>query len=213
MTIYNDSLSLYISTLFAGEDDALQKIPAASLAQGLPEIQVSAEEGAFLQVMAAACSARKALEIGALGGYSAVWIARGLLPGGRLISLEGNPLHAGVTRKNIEHCGLEEKVEIRLGNALDLLPGLVAEAPFDFVFIDADKANYIRYFDWAVENTRPGAFIAVHNAFWYGAVLREGELDEDTLAIQRLNQHAAQHPGVLSTIFPAGDGTLICARR
>lgn len=212
MTIYNDHLSEYVSALFAPQDDVLRQVPASSLAQGLPEIQIKAEEGRFLQALVAACSAHKALEIGALGGYSAIWIARGLAPGGKLISLEFNPLHAKVTRQHLAQAGLDAQVEVREGKALSLLSGMKNEGPFDFVFIDADKSNYRAYFDWAVENTRQGAIIAVHNAFWSGAVLRQENLDADTRSIQALNRYAAGHPRLISTIFPAGDGTLVCIR-
>ncbi len=212
MTTYNDSLSLYITSLYAQEDDALRHVPASSLSQGLPEISIKPEEGRFLQTMVLACSAKKALEIGALGGYSGIWIARGLQEGGRLISLELDPHHAEVTRRHLAEAGMQDRVEVRLGNAHDLLPGLAQDGPFDFIFIDADKSSYIAYFDWAVLHTRPGSIIAVHNAFWHGAVTRQGDVDDETRTIQHLNRYAAAHPAVRSTIYPAGDGTLICVR-
>lgn len=212
MTTGTDAVSSYIAGLFAHEDQALERTLQESPKRGLPSISIGAEEGRFLQLMVRACGAVKALEIGTLGGYSGIWIARGLAPGGKLITLEREDLHAQVARENFAAAGVAGIVEVRIGNAHDTLKTLAAEAPFDFVFIDAEKSGYPAYFAWAVEHVRPGGVITAHNALWYGKVLDESVLDEDTLAIRAFNRMAAQDPRVASTIFPAGDGTLVAVR-
>jgi predicted O-methyltransferase YrrM len=207
MPIYNDQFSQYITDTFAAEDDALRQIRAATPQRGLPQINISPEEGHFLQLQVRASGGAKVLEIGTLGGYSGTWIARGLAPGGRLITLELEPKHATVAQEHFELAGVEDRVEIIVGNAHDLLTTLTAEAPFDFVFIDAEKEGYGRYFDWALENVRVGGVIAAHNAFRAGHIL-----DDPTDPIFAFNQRVATEPRVISTIYPGGDGTLLAVR-
>src|SRR5579885_2001333 len=148
-----------IARIFAPEDDALRNALVSAKQAGLPEIQISPIQGKFLQLMAAACNARKILEIGALGGYSGIWLARALPAGGRLITLEINPTHAEVVRNSFKRAGVADRSEVRVGKALDLLPQMESEAPFDLVFIDADKTPYPQYLDWALRLTRPGSII------------------------------------------------------
>lgn len=212
MTTYNTELSQYITDLFAVQDEALKRTWEDTPKKGLPAISVRPEEGRFLQLLVRACGATKALEIGTLGGYSGIWIARGLAPGGRLITLEKEPLHAEVARQHFTAAGVASQVEIRVGDAHQSLQALAAEGPFDFVFIDAEKPGYPAYFDWALENTRLGGVITAHNALRGGAVLAKGELDEGARAIRAFNQRVAGEPRVISTIFPAGDGTLIAVK-
>ncbi|HUV28562.1 MAG TPA: O-methyltransferase [Anaerolineales bacterium] len=209
MTIYNDQISSYISGLFAEEDDPLQLAREDSAEVGLPAISIKPEEGRFLQFLVRACGARKAVEIGTLGGYSGIWIARGLLPGGKLISLDRDPKHAEVARSHFAAAGLSEVIEVRIGEALDLLSELGAEAPFDFVFIDADKDGYPAYFDWAVDHIRTGGIIAAHNAFRKGSVAGIKEDDDHSALMRQFNQDVANDNRLISTIYPAGDGTLI----
>ena len=142
----------YLGDLLVPADAALEAALAASAAAGLPAINVSPVQGKLLQLLARAIGARKILEIGTLGGYSSIWLARALPDGGRLVSLEADPRHAEVARANIARAELDSSVEVRLGMALDLLPELAAEGgdPFDLVFIDADKPNNAAYFDWAL---------------------------------------------------------------
>lgn len=213
MTTYNDSLSAYIGDLFAIQDQALLHTLEDTPRQGLPSIGVTPEEGRFLQFLASACGARRALEFGTLGGYSGIWIARGLQAGGKLISVDKEAFHAQVARDHFALAGLGERVEVRVGIAIEMLAGLAAEGPFDFVFIDADKLNYPLYFDWAVENTRIGAIIAAHNAFRYGNILSAGRGDPVTRSLRALNQKAARDPRLVSTIYPAGDGTLVAVKK
>lgn len=212
MTTYIDRLSHYVNRLFTREDQALKRARKESPERGLPAINVGAEEGRFLQFLARAGGGGKAVEIGTLGGYSGIWIARGLLPEGRLYTLEVEGHHADVARDHFEAAGLAEKVEVRVGNAHDLLNELSSEAPFDFVFIDAEKVGYLDYYDWAVEHLRQGGILAAHNAFRGGRVVDESADEESTLAIRAFNQRAAEDERVISTIFPAGDGTLIAIK-
>jgi predicted O-methyltransferase YrrM len=212
MTVYNDQISKYIVDLFVVQDQALLHTLEDSPLQGLPTINVKPEEGRFLQVLVRACGIKKAVEIGTLGGYSGTWIARGLVPGGRLITLEKEPRHAAIARKHFKEAGLENVVEIRVGDAHESLRGLVQAGPFDFVFIDAEKTGYPAYLDWALENVRLGGLIGVHNAFRKGSVAGVAQKDEYTEIMQGFNQRVANEPRLLTTIFPAGDGMLVAVK-
>jgi len=212
MTIYNDQLSQYISDLFATQDQA-QKQACEDLPKlGLPTISISPEEGRFIQFLARASGAKLALELGTLGGLSGIWILRGLAEDGRLITLERDAERAQIAHKNFTVAQLSNRVEVRVGEIRQLLPELVANGPFDFVFIDADKPNYPHFFEWAIENVRLGGVIAVHNAFRHGDILKEDISDENTLTIRALNRQAANNPRLISTIFPAGDGILLAVK-
>jgi caffeoyl-CoA O-methyltransferase len=213
MTVYNEEMSSYITNLFAIQDQALRSTLELSSKNGLPTISIKPEEGRFLQFLVHACGVHKALEIGTLGGYSGIWIARGLLPGGKLITLEREPGHAEVARKNFASAGVLDKVELRLGDAHELLPALVAEAPFDMIFIDAEKTGYPAYFDWAMENLRLGGVIAIHNAFRKGSIIQQAQDDAYTAIMIAFNQSVASDTRLIATIYPAGDGTLIAVKR
>lgn len=212
MTTFNDPVSYYISDLFAREDKALRQAIEGSAGRGLPTIGVTAEEGRFLQFLTRACGTQRALEIGTLGGYSGIWIARGLAPGGKLITLERDQAHAQVAQENFLAAGVAGQVEIRLGEARQSLQALAGEQPFDFVFIDADKTGYAFYFEWALEHVRLGGVIAAHNALWYGKVFDQNDQEIDTQAIREFNRRVAQERRVISTIFPGGDGTLVAVK-
>lgn len=212
MPVYNEQISSYIEELYAVEDEALRWARQDSLDHGLPDIRVRAEEGRFLQVLVRACGARRALEIGTLGGYSGIWIARGLAPGGWLISLEREPEHARLAREHFAAAGVADRVEVREGDAHQLLERLSVEAPFDFVFIDAEKTGYPDYYEWALKFTRLGGVIAAHNAFRKGSVAGLVEADDWTEVMRTFNQQIASDPRVLSTIYPAGDGTLVAVK-
>jgi predicted O-methyltransferase YrrM len=162
----------YLEALFVGDDAALDGALARSAAAGLPPIAVSATQGKFLHLLAAATGARRILEIGTLGGYSAIWFARALPPDGRLITLELDPEHAAIARANLAAAGLEARIEVRVGPALASLEALAAQqpAPFDLVFIDADKENNPGYLRYALELTKPGSLIVLDNAIRGGAV-------------------------------------------
>lgn len=212
MTTYNDKVSSYISSLFAFEDEHLRRTREDSLKYGLPEINIKPEDGRFLQFLARASGAIKAVEFGTLGGYSGIWIARGLQPGGKLITIEKESKHANIAREHFKSAGLSKVVDVRIGNAHRILTELRDESPFDFVFIDADKPGYPAYFDWAIENVRIGGIVAAHNAFRHGTVAGIGVDDEYSEMMRQLNQQVARNPHLTSTIFPAGDGTLISVK-
>ncbi|MFN8475249.1 MAG: O-methyltransferase [Anaerolineae bacterium] len=215
MTLYNDQAAAYITELFAAEDDALDRILTTASERGLPDIGIQPQEGQFLQLLVRACGATKALEFGTLGGYSGTWIARGLAPGGRLITVEKEPKHADVARQNFATTGVADRVEVRVGDAQHMLPALEADAPFDFVFIDAEKEGYPRYYEWAVQHVRLNGVIAAHNAFGGGAVFNphdEGYRRGSATTIRELTRRVAEDERVIATIYPAGDGTLVAVR-
>jgi predicted O-methyltransferase YrrM len=191
----------YLGDLLASDDPALEAALAASAAAGLPAINVSPVQGKLLHLLARAIGARNVLEIGTLGGYSTIWLARALPDGGRLISLEADARHAEVARANIARAGLQAVVEVRLGMALDTLPELAAEGrePFDFVFIDADKPNNAAYFDWALKLSRPGSIIVVDNVVRDGDVI-DADSDSSTVqGVRRLLERIAAEPRVSAT--------------
>jgi predicted O-methyltransferase YrrM len=164
----------YIVENLIPHDPVLEAVLKANRKANLPQIDVSPAQGKFLNLVVRMSSARLVLEIGTLGGYSSIWMARGLLPGGRLITLEAEPLHATVARANIALAGLSERIEVRLGRAIDTLPQLYGEGfyPFDLIFIDADKPSNAAYVDWAIRLARPGTVIVVDN------VIRNGEITD-----------------------------------
>jgi caffeoyl-CoA O-methyltransferase len=202
-----------ITRLFAAEDQALQYTLSTASQEGLPAIQISPIQGKFLQLMAAACNARKILEIGSLAGYSGIWLARALPPDGRLITLELNPHHAQVVRKSFARAGVADRTEVRVGKALDLLPQLEDHAPFDLIFIDADKAPYPQYLDWALRYSRPGSIIMADNVIRRGSGLHSPE-DEGTKSlyehadeavlkgVYEYNQRIASDPRLVSLVLP-----------
>jgi predicted O-methyltransferase YrrM len=186
-----DAVDDFIAGHLVGDDPALQAAIEASEAAGLPSINVAPNQGKLLMLLARAIGARKILEIGTLGGYSTIWLARALLPDGRLVTLEANPDYAKVAHANIARAGLEGLVEIRVGRALDTLPSLAAEAPFDLIFIDADKPSTPGYFQWAVRLARLGSLIVVDNVVRDGAILDGASEDPNVLGMRRFFELAA----------------------
>jgi len=189
----------YITDCFVPGDPALDAALAASEAAGLPAINVAPNQGKLLMLLARAIGARRILEIGTLGGYSTIWLARGLPPDGRLITLEANPDYAEVARANIARAGLGEMVEVRVGRAQDTLPGLAAEGPFDLIFIDADKPGTPGYFQWAVRLSRRSSLIIVDNVVREGAVLDAASDDPNVQGMRRFFELAATDPRVNGT--------------
>jgi predicted O-methyltransferase YrrM len=180
-----------VDNYFAGSlvppDPALDSAQQAAAAAEMPAISVSPTEGKLLQILATSVRARSILEIGTLGGYSTILLARGLAPGGRIVTLEKEPKHAGVARGNIARAGFADVVELRVGTALDLLDQLNAEArwSFDLVFIDADKQNIPAYFEWALRLSHSGSLIMVDNVVRDGAVIDASSDDPDTQGVRR----------------------------
>lgn len=203
-------LSGYVRQLFAGEDEVLEELRHEISRRGLPEIYISAEVGRLLQVLLASIGARRVLEIGTLGGYSAIWMARALPPDGHLLTLELDPTRAAFAREFTARAGVAEVVDVQVGDAREALGELVASAGplFDAVFIDADKESYVEYLDRSLELVRPGGLIIADNAFRDGRVL-EDEPDEATRGIQRYNQRIADHPRLASTVIPVRDGVAV----
>lgn len=211
MPIYNEQLSEYITQHFAPEDEAARRAREDSPLKGLPAISIQPEEGRFLQFLAATSQATKAVEIGTLGGYSGIWIARGLANGGKLYTLEKSEKHAEVARQHFKAAGVDDRVEIVIGNAHQSLQKVAAHGLFDFAFIDADKSSYDAYYDWAVTNVRTGGIIAAHNAFRGGNILKPNQ-DEEVKSFDAFIRRVARDSRVVSTIYPAGDGTLVAVR-
>lgn len=179
----------YIAHLFAPEDEALNSTIHSLHVKGFPQHSVSAAQGKFLHLMALLVRARRILEIGSLGGYSTIWLARALANEGKLISIEYHPEHAALARQNIARAGLAEKVEIITGKALDILPSIETSnaPPFDMIFIDADKPPYTEYFQWALRLSRPGTLIIADNVIREGKVLDAQSDDEKVQGVQRFN--------------------------
>lgn len=180
-------------------DDRLAGVLRANEAAGLPAIDVSPLQGRFLQLIARAIGARRILEIGTLGGYSTVWLALGLGEGGKVVSLEYHPQHAEVAQANVERAGVADKVDVRVGKALDLMPGLEAEGPFDLVFIDADKSHQDDYLAWALKLARPGTVIIGDNVVRDGAVIDPYTADPLVQGIQRFVDLLAREPRLSAT--------------
>lgn len=194
--------------MFAPEDAALVGTIEAAAASDMPAIQISPLQGRLLQVLAAACGAKKILEIGALAGYSGIWLARALPPGGKLISLEISEKHAEVARASLARAGVADRAEVRVGQGAELLPALEADAPFDLVFIDADKPSYPTYLDWALKLTRPGSVIVADNCIRGGAPLRpDAAASEDTAlaGLADYDRRVASEPRLISVALPLDD--------
>ena len=195
------AVDAYFTRTVVGQDGALEAALAANAAAGLPQIDVSPPHGKLLHLLARMAGARKALEIGALGGYSAIWIARALPPEGRLVTLEADETHAKVAQENVARAGLTGKVDIRVGPALDNLPKVEAEGlgPFDFVFIDADKSNNANYLAWALRLSRPGTVIVVDNVVREGAIVDPAAPDPGTAGVRQMFDMMAREPRLQAT--------------
>jgi predicted O-methyltransferase YrrM len=180
----------YLSQMLVGADSALDATLAASAEAGLPEIAVAPNQGKLLMLLARSINARNILELGTLGGYSTIWLARALAKGGRVVTVEADMHHADVARANFERAGLASVIDLRFGKAIDLLPGLAAEkpGPFDFIFIDADKQRIPDYFTWAVKLSRPGSIIVVDNVIRDGEVINGRSSDKAVKGVRRFNE-------------------------
>jgi len=191
----------HLTNLLVPPESALEAALAASAAAGLPPIHVSPVQGKLLQLLAQMQGARRILEIGTLGAYSTIWLARALPPGGRLITLEADPKHAEVARANLARAGLTSIVELRLGNAVDTLSQLAAEGhgPFDLIFIDADKPNTPTYFTWALKLSRRGSLIIIDNIVRRGAVVDAASSDPAVQGVRRLLELIAAEARVSAT--------------
>jgi predicted O-methyltransferase YrrM len=196
-----NAVERYLVDTIVQPDSALHAALESSAAAGLPAINVSPNAGKLLMLLAMAQKARQILEIGTLGAYSTIWLARALPPDGRLISLESNAEFAEVARTNIKRAGLSQVVEIRVGTALDTLPRLASEGlgPFDLIFIDADKPNTPEYFRWALKLSRRGSLIIVDNVVRDGEIANAASADPSVQAMRELNEMLAAEPRVSAT--------------
>ncbi|OBH93199.1 O-methyltransferase [Mycobacterium sp. E2733] len=192
----------FLDGTVVGDDPALSAALEASDAAGLPRIAVSAQQGKFLGLLAGAIQAHRILEIGTLGGFSTIWLARGAGPQGRVVTLEYEPKHAEVARANLERAGLADRVQVVVGAALDTLPTLDG-GPFDMVFIDADKESYVEYLQWAVRLARPGALILADNVIREGEILepqRNAQAEAVRNTLQLMGEHPRLDTAVIQTV-------------
>jgi len=196
-----DAVERYLIPYFVPADPALDAALSATAAAGLPAIEVAPTHGKLLHLLARIRGARRILEIGTLGGYSTIWLARALPADGQLVTLELEPRNAEVAKANIARAGLADRVQVRVGRALDTLPSLEKEGagPFDFFFIDADKRSNPDYVQWALRLARPGSVIVVDNVIRDGAVADAASRDPDVQGVRRLNEMLAAEPRLSAT--------------
>jgi predicted O-methyltransferase YrrM len=203
----DERLERYVTELFAAEDETLRKIRARHDVEKLPPINVSPEEGKLLYLLLRMVQAKRVLEIGSLGGYSGVWLARALPAGGKLITIEKDPRHARIAREGFRVAGLEQRVELIEGAALEILPTL--RPGFDAVFIDADKEPLPTYFDWGMLLLRTGGLLLCDNAFFHGAAINEDDRSGNALGVRAFNKLAAGDSRLVATIIPVRDGLVV----
>jgi predicted O-methyltransferase YrrM len=202
----DDRLTAYLAKLFAREDAALKAVRAGHAPADLPAINVSAEEGAVLGLLLRLIGARRVLEVGTLGGYSGIWIARALPPGGRLTTIEGSEKHAAFARRSFARSGVADRVELLLGEALDTMETLAG--PYDAVFLDADKAPLARYFALAMRLLRVGGLLLCDNTFMHGRVADPRARDADVKGMRAFNRLVAGDRRLVAAVIPVRDGLL-----
>lgn len=190
----------YIDELLAPEDEVLASTIKSLDEAGMPQHSISPNQGKLLQIFAKLCNAKNILEIGTLGGYSTIWLARALPDNGKLITIELDPKYAEVARGNIEKANLQNKVEIRVGEALEVLQSI--DGTFDMIFIDAHKPSYTKYFEWALRHARPGTLIVADNVIREGKILDENSAEEKVKGAQEFNAMLAAKAEVSATIIP-----------
>jgi predicted O-methyltransferase YrrM len=198
----------YIADRLLPGDPVLDAVLAANAEAGLPTYDVSPPQGKFLHLLARMIGARRILEIGTLGGYSTIWFARALPPDGRVVTLEADPRHAAVAQSNFAHSGLAERIDLRVGQALELLPGVEADksGPFDLIFIDADKPNNPNYLAWAIKLSRPGAVIIGDNVVRDGAVTDPDNPDPSVRGVRRFFDMLSAEPRLSATAIQTVGG-------
>ncbi|HEU5184568.1 MAG TPA: O-methyltransferase [Gemmatimonadaceae bacterium] len=204
----SDRVDEYITSLFARDDDVLAALREAADREGLPPISIGAVTGRLLQVLISAVRAERVLEVGTLGGYSAIWMARALPRSGRLVTIEIDERHADFARRYFTRAGLDDRIEVRVGRALDVLPAFDGER-FDVVFLDADKEPLPTYLDWSLRLLRPGGLLVADNALWGGRVLDPATEDEGTRGVREFNRRLATDERLRGTIIPVGDGLAV----
>lgn len=208
------AISDYVESLYRREEAGKKEIRRRAAREKLPDIHVSMMDGLHLEILARACRAKKAVEIGTLAGYSGVWIAQALPPGGKLYTFEMDPRHAEVAGKTFKNAGVHRKVEIFVGPAQENLKKIEARGPFDFMFIDADKISYPAYLNWAAKHLRVGGIFTADNTFAFGLIakpsLARGKHETQSVqALRKFNLMVARHPRFRSTILPTGEGLTV----
>jgi caffeoyl-CoA O-methyltransferase len=206
------TLAAYVSTLYATEDEALLEIRQRSSNAGLPDIQVAALDARHLEVLARACRARRAVEIGTLGGYSGVALLRGMGTQGMLDTVEAEPKHAEVARESFRRNGFAKRVRIHVGTAEKILPRLRKRGPFDLCFVDADKESYPLYLGWAADNLRKGGLVVLDNAFLFGNLAKKVSGDVSVAAMQAAHEMLARGGRFRATVLPTGEGLAVGVR-
>ncbi len=204
----DDRVADYIARLFAPEDDVLRALREEADRSGLPPIAVPPETGRLLQILLTAVGARRVLEVGTLGGYSAIWMVRAMPDDGRILSLEIDPAHAAFARRHLAAAGVDHRVEVREGNALHLLPALDGQL-FDAVFLDADKEPLPTYLEWSLRLVRVGGLIIADNALRGGRVLDESDDDPGLRGVREFNARFAADPRIEGLVIPIGDGVAV----
>lgn len=194
-----DTVDHYFNSALIPPDPVLKGALERSRAAGLPSIAVAANQGKLLYLVAKLIGARRVLEVGTLGGYSAIWLARALPADGRLLTLEIDPKHAEVARANLAAAGLADRAEVRTGRAIETMPTLAGDPPFDLAFIDADKPSNPNYFQWALKLVRPGGLIVVDNVVRGGKVTEADGRDPNVEGVRRLTALVAAEPRVEAT--------------
>jgi predicted O-methyltransferase YrrM len=203
----DEKFERYVTELFAAEDPILSKIRARHESEKLPAINVSPEEGKLLHLLLRLIEAKHVLELGTLGGYSGVWLARALASGGTLTTIERDPKHARLARQAFVSAGLQDRIRLLEGAALDILTTL--SPGFDAVFIDADKEPLPEYFEWGMRLLRRGGLLLCDNAFFHGAAVDPEDKSPAARGVRRFNELAARDPRLVATIIPVRDGLVI----
>lgn len=203
-----DPLSDYVTGLFAREDDVLVSLREEADRRGLPPISIAPDTGKLLQLLLRTISARRVLEVGTLGGYSAIWMARALPSDGHLLTIEADESHARFAQRFVDRAALAGVIEIRLGRAIDQLASLDGQQ-FDLAFLDADKAPLPTYLEWALRLVRPGGIIVADNALWGGRVIDESVDDDATRGVRAFNARFASDPRLTSILLPMHDGIAV----
>jgi caffeoyl-CoA O-methyltransferase len=207
-------LAAYVASTYAPEDEVLREIRERSTRAGLPDIQLAALDARHLEILARSCQARRAVEIGTLGGYSGVSILRGMGPDGVLDTVEIDPEHAKIARESFRKSGFDARARIHVGSAAKVLPRLAGHAPFDLCFIDADKEGYPGYLDWAAQNLRPAGLVVLDNAFLFGKLAKKpiGKAADEIAAMQKVHDMLAHDGRFRATVFPTGEGLAVGVR-
>lgn len=214
-SIVSAELAAYIAAHSSPPDDVQQQLQrtTAERTGSAAMMQIGSDQGTLFEILARATGARSALEIGTFTGYSALSIARGMGPEGHLICCDVSEEWTAIAREHWEEAGVADRIELRLGPALDTIAALPADLTFDLVFIDADKTSYLQYFEALVDRLTPDGLMLVDNTLWSGLVADEEQRDENTLALRAFNAHVAADPRVRCVVLPVGDGVTVIQRR